>query len=242
MSVLSIVSIMLPLQLPSAEQIRRKAQEVLARPEYQTDSASGDGGRSLMLRILGWLGDAFRWLADSLSFLPDRWRYPAAIGLVILLALLIFRMIIGLRRATQLPSRVRGERKRQPRIQSPEELEKLALAERERGRWVEAIRLLFRACLLRLEKFEKRPLRPGATNRELLRRYRRSSVYEPLRTMVDTIDQKWYGDYPAAEADFEDCQTAHQQLRSLLDKHASGQDDSDAPQSSPASTNSHPAS
>jgi hypothetical protein len=191
------------------------------------------------MRVLGWLGDLFRWLADSLSFLPDTWRYPAAAFLVLVLIVVIIRMMLGLRRATQLPSRVRGLRTRQRRMQSPEELEQLALKERDREHWIEAIRLLFRACLLRLEKLEKRTMRPGATNGDLLRRYRRSTVYAPLKTMVDTIDQKWYGDRPTLEADFDQCQAAHRELRELLEQHASAQAAESAPQPA-AKTPAHP--
>lgn len=207
--------------LPDPDEIRRKAAEVLARPEYaQAPPEEESAAQELLLRVLRALRDGYYWLADSLGFLPASLRYPVAALLVAALVLLFVRFILMLRRASELPTRGSRVRDRQRHGQSPEELESLAQQEFERGRVIEAVRLLLRAGLLRLEQFEKRPHRPGTTNRELLRRYRASPLFEPLQTLVDTIDLKWYGDRPAAPDDYRNCLDAEVRLREVLASRA----------------------
>jgi hypothetical protein len=209
---------MLIAALPPPDEIRRKAAEVLQRPEYHENTPSGSGelARTILLRVFRWLGDAFEWLADSLRFLPDSWRYPAAILLCVLLAAFVIRIIYAIGKAARLPDRVHAPRERRQRAHSAEELEALAEEEYFRGRVLEAVRLLFRASVRRLEDAEKRVNRPGTTNRELLRRYRSMPLYEPLRTMVDTIDVKWYGGRAVAPQDYDLCAAAHRRVRQLI--------------------------
>lgn len=204
--------------LPSPDEIRRKAAEVLQRPEYHEDTASGSGEltRNILLRVFRWLGNAFEWLADSLWFLPGPLRTLAAILLCVLLAAFIIRIIYAIGKAARLPDRVHAPRDRRQRARSAEELEALAEEEYFRGRVLEAVRLLFRASVRRLEDAEKRVNRPGTTNRELLRRYRSTPLYEPLRTMVDTIDVKWYGGRAVAPGDYDVCAAAHRQVRERI--------------------------
>lgn len=207
--------------LPGPEEIRRKAAEVLARPEYLSATPEEESAtQQLLLRILRALHDGFVWLADSLAFLSPSVRYPVALVLVVVLFVLFVRFIYMLRRATQLPSQGARVRERQGRRESADELETLARQEYERGRVIEAVRLLLRAGLLRLEQAEKRRYRPGTTNRELLRRYRASPLFEPLKTLVDMIDLKWYGDQPAVSDDYRACLDAEERLRDVLDARA----------------------
>jgi hypothetical protein len=208
--------------LPGPDEIRRKAAEVLARPDYHLEPASDEGSatQQIVLRILRALFDAFTWLAESLSFLPAFLRYPAAALLVLLLVALLVRIIYMMRKATHLPSRSASRRERHRRGQSADELEALAQQEYDHGRVIEAVRLLLRAGLLRLEQTEQRPNRPGTTNRELLRLYRASPMFEPLKTLVETIDFKWYGDQPASREDYGACREAEQRLRVVLDSRA----------------------
>lgn len=200
--------------IPSADDIRRKAIEVLQRPEYQLDAApaGGTGNDALIWRVLNWFGDALLSLANSLSGLPGALRYVVAVLLIALLVWLVYRIIRSLAGAARLPHPGAASGERGSRATHPDELEGLADAARRDGRIIEAVRWLFRAALLRIELVEKRRHRPGTTNRELLRRYRATLLQEPLRTLVDTIDLHFYGDRPARAADYERCRQSYEQL------------------------------
>jgi hypothetical protein len=202
--------------LPASEEIRRKAAEVLQREEFRPDSATGDGSESLVLRFIRWVLESIQRLADALDFLPDYLRYPFLLALVAILLYMGYRIMRGIAGAARVPERSLSSRTRQATAKSPEEYESLAAEAMREGRVIEAVRLLFQAGLLRIEQAEKRPLRPGITNRELLRRYRTSAIQEPLRELVETIDMKWYGGRPASSDDFERCQAAYGVLRQAI--------------------------
>jgi hypothetical protein len=86
------------------------------------------------------------------------------------------------------------------------------------GDYIGAIRLLFRAALRRMEVVEKRKLRPGATNRELLRRYRSTPLHESLERFVETIDTKWYGGATCLESDYSLCRSEHDRIRQYVER------------------------
>jgi hypothetical protein len=214
----------MPRNVPSADDIRRTAGEILQRPDYQleSDPTSQSLADSLLIRALRWLLEGFISLAESLSILPGVLRYPAAALLCAVLVFLIYRIVRTLARTTRLPETAdAAPRTRSARTVPPEELEGLAAAAHRDGRITEAVRWLLRAALLRLELAEKRKPRPGTTNRELLRRYRATPLQPPLETLVDTIDLHWYGDRPADPEDFERCSASYEQLRQVVATQAS---------------------
>lgn len=131
---------------------------------------------------------------------------------VILVALVVhiiytFKQALGRRRNAGL------ERARDAAPLDPAVLEGRAREAASAGDYIGAVRHLFRACLIRLQRAERRPLRRGTTNRELLRRYQTSSIAEALRTFVETIDRKWYGGEVCTSSDYEQCAQAHDQIR-----------------------------
>lgn len=209
----------MPPASPGAAEIRRRVHDVLQRTDYQLDTSdSADLGDSFFVRALRWLSDGFTALAESLAFLPWFLRYPAALLIVVLVAWLVYRIVRALSRRVQDLVSEPGDslRGRSVTIDDPVEYEALAAAARRDDRFVEAARWLLRAALLRLEHAEKRRPRPGATNRELLRRYRGTPLASPLQTMVDIVDVYWYGDRPAGLADFDRCQASYRQLHQAL--------------------------
>jgi len=130
---------------------------------------------------------------------------------VAILAHLFYTFKAVLSQRTTTVGSARLERKEQ----DPRVLERDAGEAAARGDYITAVRLLFRASLLRLEQQMNRKARPGLTNREWLRRYQHSTVHGALRLFVDTIDVKWYGGGSCSAADYEGCMQAHAVIRGM---------------------------
>lgn len=201
--------------LPDAETIRRTADEVLARPEFQAEPL-GDSGATiwdLFLRALAWLITPFRWLFNALEGIPDVLRWSIVVGLALALVALIshitYTIVTVVRGSNPSHKKFTLETQRPP---DPADLERQSREAAARQDYIGAVRLLFRACLLRLEEAEKRKIRAGTTNRELLRKHKSSLAYRPMKQFVDTIEWKWYGLGECGAEDYEVCRTAHGEI------------------------------
>jgi len=195
--------------------IRRTAEEVVQRPEFQLERSAGHGFSLLdiLLRFLARvLGPIFRFFAAVWDVSPI-----LAVLFIIVLTILLIALLwhIFYTFKTVLTDRARNANidELQRAAPDPRAFEQQA-AEAARSRdYITAIRLLFRASLLRLEQSESRKARPGLTNREWLRRYQHSAVHEALQRFVDLIDVKWYGGASCSAADYETCLQAHTLIR-----------------------------
>jgi hypothetical protein len=213
--------------LPDPNTIRRIAEEVIQRPDYRLDPVGGSSRTllDLFFEILLWVLTPFRWLFDALEGTPEWMRWLIVIGLAVLLVALVVHIGYTMVTALTGPRRARivgTEDRRKP--PDPATLEQKAEELAVRHDYIGAIRFLFRACLLRLARSEKRAFRPGLTNREYLRRYGGTSMFEGMTLFVETIDSKWYGSGKCVRDDYEACRDAHMQIRRLIREaaHAHG--------------------
>ena len=204
--------------LPDPETIRRTAEEVVQHPDYRLEPL-GEGGRTfldLLFELLAWLLTPFRWLFDAMDGLPEWLRWLIVVGLFVLLLALVAHIIYAVVTALRGPKRsAKARALSEPRHLDPALAEREAEAAAAAGDYIGAIRLLFRACLLRLAAGEKRAFRPALTNREYLRRYRGTPVFDGMSLFVETIDCKWYGDAVCAQTDYKACRDAHGRIRGL---------------------------
>lgn len=198
-------------QVPPPEVIRRTAEEVIRRPDYDLTASSGDYG-SLIERMLKLLRKLLRPFTEAFDALHAASPFLAWLLFVVLLLVLValvvhiaytFKTALQGRRALARPPEVEDRAATLPATW--EEKARAAAAE---GDYLGAIRHLFRACLLRLEAARKGTFRRGATNREYLRRFAETAAVEPLRLFVDTID-RWYGGGRSSREDYELCVEAH---------------------------------
>ncbi len=179
--------------LPDAETIRRKAAEVVARPEFQLDNDRQNESLGLFMRILLWLLKPLRWFLELIADLPSPLWWLVVILLSVAALALIGHILWSFYRAVIGTPRKRLTAALQDTRSTPEEIERAAAEAEARGDCIGAVRLWFRAGILRIERAEDKKLRRGLTNHELLRRYRSSPLFEPLDWFVRTIDAKWYG-------------------------------------------------
>lgn len=206
---------------PDPETIRETVREVLADPRYQLSppidrSPGGSVWEQLQTRIEEWWQRIQAWLPE-----PDDWRRPVVFVAAGMIAATLFLIVTRLWRG-----RRRQEAFGNPAAPStpaaPDELERLAEESGGRRRFAAAVRLLLKASILRLEAAERRINRPGLTNRELLRRYRATPLYDPLARLVQTVDVAWYAGRDCTAQDYELCREANRAVRRACDSRMAG--------------------
>ncbi len=204
--------------LPDAETIRRTAAEVIARPDYQRDPQADSGATllELLLRGLDWVLTVIGRFLNALHGLPTWLQLIVVIGLVIALLALVAHIGYTIYNIFRQPVRNKAFQAAARAARDPAAYESQVAAAVASGDFSLAVRLLFRACLLRLDLAERRAARAGATNREYLGRYRGAPIFEPLKLFVETIDAKWYGRGLCGRADYEACLAAH----AVISRHA----------------------
>lgn len=205
-------------QIPEPSVIREKALEIVQGEEYQLESLSRSDDTYLLelfLRFFRWIGDIFRFLDGLLGGLPAGFRWAIIIALVVVLTLVIMHMIntiiLMVKKAGGSGQYKLTSESNRPR---PEIYEQEAEKYVNSGDYISAIRSLFLACLLRLENHEKKTFPRGMTNRQHLRRFQGTPVYDSFRKIVDVIDIKWYGEGECHEYDFITCKEAHHDIYS----------------------------
>jgi hypothetical protein len=207
-----------PIQLPPPEQIRRAAQTVLARPEFQSDGSTeaAEGFWSYLHRIvrefMQAFQDAFEWLYRMYPVLAWLLISALVITVVLLITHIVWTVVMAVRHGRR---RVSLDDELALRKIDPAELAEQAERARREEDYILGVRLLFRASLTLLEAREGKKFRPGATNREHLLRYRQTPVYDWLARFVWVIDSKWYGSETCLPADFAACHEAYEKIASL---------------------------
>lgn len=193
--------------LTPVPEIRRTAEEVVARPEFQIDAPSMAPHDLLaaIVRFLERIFRPFRQFAENLYDLSPLLFWLMVVGLVLILVALITHIVYSFRIALARRAENISGLSRANRFIDPARLEADAKSAAAAGDYIRAVRLIFRACLARLEAAEARALRAGMTNRELLHRYRSTPMAAALQTFVETIDTKWYGHEYCAIQDYEAC-------------------------------------
>jgi hypothetical protein len=196
--------------LPPPDAIRRAADEVVARPYYDLGTTPPLDSPPLWVEIVRWIVKPFQWLFESMEGLPEFLRWLIVIVSIVICVALISHIIYSLVMAIRGPAaRRRLHLESAAKEINPADLEHEAELVGTRGDYIGAIRLLFRAALRRIELAERKKFRPGFTNRELLRRYQSTPLFGSLAQFVETIELKWYGNSPCAEADYQACRGEH---------------------------------
>jgi hypothetical protein len=192
--------------LPDPDVIRRAADEVVRRPEFRLEPVRET---SILWNFVRRLLRSFLKLMDQLWDVSPVLAWVVIILLIVTLLALTIHVVYTLRRGLRshigLGATLSGKR----RQLDPAQLEREAEEAANRLDYIGAVRLLFRAAVLRLDQHAGRTARPGMTNREYLARYRASNVNDALGQFVDVIDAKWYG-YGACDVDdYRRCRQAH---------------------------------
>jgi hypothetical protein len=180
----------------SPAQAREQARQILAERRFHGTSLPRP-----FHGVLAWLGRHLHFVARGWDWLAARiggqlvlWAIVG--GLVLLLATFVGARLA--QRRTEVEIR-RAGRRRRGQGEDPAELERLAGEAERRGELEVALRLRFRAGLLRLGRARALPLRPSLRTREA-RRALRSARFDRL---ARDFDEVVYGRRPPSAADLE---------------------------------------
>jgi hypothetical protein len=203
--------------LPDPQTVRHTARDVLARPEYRLETPSdfSDAVAEILALIRKVLDTIRRWfnlLYEMSPLLALAIVVAMVICLLLLLGHILWTLVAVVRRDQRGPDALADLSRRKV---DPAELAQEADDAGARGNYILAVRLLYRACLARLEQAEEKPFRPGATNHEHLTRYRATPFYDWLARLVSIIDLKWYGEEPCLASDFAESRDAYERITSL---------------------------
>ncbi len=205
---------------PTPEALRDAAARIVGGTDYQLDvqRSGSHWTEELVFMILEWILVPLRWLFDLTEGLPDVLRWLIVAVLVIVMIGLIWHMAYSFITAMRRPVRVAGSGlSDRQRGYSADELEQFAAEAESVGNHIAAIRFLFRASVARLEDSSRQKHRPGATNRELLRKFSKwPEINTSIRFFVEVIDRKWYGDEHCSEFDYAECQSAYRSVCGFL--------------------------
>jgi hypothetical protein len=150
--------------------------------------------------LLAWLGDRLRGLADKFGWLDDvvpggpsvLWTM---LGIVVVVIAAFVARRVGLRRAGIVGELAQRSRRRS--AVDPARLEREAEEAERQGDLERALRLRFRAGLLRLGRAKAIPLRESVTTREV----RRALRLEEFDELALGFDEVVYGGRPARAGD-----------------------------------------
>ena len=186
-------------------QAREEARHILSERRFHGTSVPRPfhGFFSWLTRHLHFLARGFDWLSLKIGGQLPLWTIIAVLVLVV--AAFVTRQLA--RRRIEVEARTAGRRAR-GRGDDPAELERLADEAERRGDLEVALRLRFRAGLLRLGRARALPLRPSLRTREA-RRALRSSRFDRL---ARDFDEVVYGRRSPSAADVETARTEWPQV------------------------------
>ena len=184
--------------------------EILSRKEF-TDAAK----ESFLDRFIDYLDYLWR---KALSWLSNRWpdlgdfsfgneSVWAAVGILLIIAILVlivFRLARFLSRVSKKGRAKESEFSDQPiELGDLEEMQAQAVQLARRGEYRQALILLFRFVLLRLDELGRIKWHPCKTNREILRSADRTTqTHDPLSEMISIFNGIYYGDKNCSSQEF----------------------------------------
>lgn len=194
-----------------------RAREILSRSEFrELAEHRGDGLRELVERLFEWLLRPREELpqvdTSALSglALPGAWFFIAA-ALVLLLAVGVF-LFVTRRRERRDAASAASALTSDPRDRPPAAFLDDAARLAESGELRDALRALYLATLVALDRRRLIAFDPHLTNWKYLRQMPRGSARDAFAAFTRLFDHKWYGREPTTPAEYERCRVLAQQI------------------------------
>jgi len=171
---------------------RDDARRILERDEYQPKDVPRP-----FRGVLNWMADRLEPVADAIEWLFGHgWLGSLFLGALVVLAIAVAALAVS-RRNAAVSGADRGSR-RAARL-DPDDLDREATEAEDRGDLERALRLRFRAGLLRLDQVGAIRFHDGVTSRQVAADLR-SPRFDDLRA---TFDEVVYGRRPASTPDLD---------------------------------------
>jgi hypothetical protein len=194
-------------QTVESDRLRAEAEQILSQAKYRVETTNSE-------RVSAWIRDLWFRFLDFLDSVAGLVGGPIVLGSILVVTVVVVSVLIarnlGKRRAREMDQRIRREHAL-ARGADPSVLEEAADLAAERGDIGEAVRLRFRAGLLRLDEAGLIRFRPGLTSAEITDLLQ-SPVFQGLAVRFDEIV------YGHQSATAEDYQSAQNGWRDLLDQ------------------------
>lgn len=203
---------------PGDRAVAADVDAILARPEFrefvdledqaaQTDQEESSWLSRLWEAFLRWLNESAEEGERQAEDEGGAWTLPGGWFFLLLAGLLLLAVGIYLY-ATRPPASERaalddGGDGHDPRERPPDEHLDDAATLAGLGRYRDALRSLYLATLVALDRRGVIAFDPTRTNWHYLRQMRRGPERDDFRKFTRLFDHKWYGDEPATRADYE---------------------------------------
>lgn len=205
---------------------REAVEEVLARREFAHLHADPHGG---FRAFLEWLRDAWRRTGAALDSLP-RWAFWLIVAwmvltLVAIVAHLVYTLVMLLRGSSRAALRRGTAERHQGELFGVRDLEFESVYERARdllaeGNWGEAVRYLYVAAILWLDRTGRIAFRLSKTNWDYLRELRSDPQrHAQFRRLTERFEATVYG---AERPSGDQCQTVASVVEGLVHEVAPG--------------------
>jgi hypothetical protein len=183
-----------PVAAVDPDEARRTARSILNGRQFRSSPTPRP-----LHRQLSWIGDRvhgfFEWIGRAFSHVPSAIALSIAVGVVVVAVVLLVRLVRA--RRTSPEARPAAAMAAAAALEDPAELERAADAAEHAGRLDDAVRLRFRAGLLRLGDRGAIRYRPSVTTNEV-RRVLGSETFDEL---AGTFEAVAYGGHEATTPD-----------------------------------------
>lgn len=191
---------------------RRRAEEILSRDIFRdVEARRRDGLTDLIERVLSWLFDHDLPEVSTPSVPTPALPLPGptffiVLGVLFAIAVAAFLFLSRTKsEETSVAAPTLVDAMPDPRERSPDAWMGDAAALAAQGRYREALRALYLATLVSLDRSAWIRFEPSLTNWQYLRQMRTGPIRTDFRLFTSTFDVKVYGGEPASEADYKTC-------------------------------------
>jgi len=199
--------------------VQQDVDQILARSEFREfEDNRGRGLRDLIDRFFEWLlrprEEMQRVQGPRLPSIPlPGGSLFLMIGVALLLGVLLYLFMT--RRQAQAQAAVESalaEVSRDIRDRPPRSFLEEAAALRAQGKLREALRALYLATLVALDRRRWIAFDPHLTNWQYLRQMPRGAIRDAFKQFTRLFDYKWYGEEATTEDDYARCHTLAEQI------------------------------